>query len=36
LFSKRNIYNLLNQKIYYDYNYLIKNRIYLRRIQDFK
>jgi nucleoside-diphosphate-sugar epimerase len=36
LFSKRNIYNLLNQKIYYDYNSLIKNRINLDRIQDFK
>ena len=36
LFSKDNIYNLINQKIVYDYNNLIRNKIYLNRIEDFK
>ena len=35
LLSKKNIYNLMNQKITHNYNKLIKNKIYLSRIEDF-
>jgi len=36
LFNKKNIYNLMNQKITHNYNKLIKNKICLSRIEDFK
>lgn len=36
LFSKKNLYNVLNQKISYNYNNLIKKKIYLDRIEDIK
>ena len=35
-FSKNNIYNLMNQKIIYNYNNLIKNKINLSKIEDLK
>jgi hypothetical protein len=36
LFSKKNLYNVLNQKISYNYNNLIKKKIYLDKIEDIK